>query len=59
MIIATVTHWMRLAGSASLQKCEKKIGYEFDGLAPILVDKNLTNESLAILGLGKVPRLAS
>ena len=38
---------------------EKKFGYEFGGLALIQGDLNLTNESLAILGLGKVPRLAS
>ena len=37
----------------------EKIGHEFDGLASIVGDKNLTNASLAILGVGKVPRLAS
>ena len=50
---------MRFAGSASLQKCEKKIGYEFGGLASIVVDMDRANESGATLGLGNVPRFAS
>ena len=38
---------------------EKQNGHEFGGLAPVLGDKDPTNESGAILGAGKVPRLAS
>ena len=38
---------------------EKKIGYEFGGLASIVVDMDRANESGATLGLGNVPRFAS
>ena len=50
---------MRFAGSASLQECKKKNGHEFGGLASIVVDMDRANVSLAVLGLGFVPRFAS
>ena len=51
---------MRSAGSASLQKCQKKKpGREFEKKKSFRDSKNITNVSAVLQGVGNVPRLVS